>query len=222
MALLNIAILVLVVICVIGALLSLLNGLQERGSLSSAPYGVGRQESRRSMQVAFLRAGVFGIVALILLGVYGLRAIPEDMVSADPEPEATLSATATVEADVDATEPGAAPTTDIPASDDDESGTEVELPTATATGAAPTATATAEATPTITPTPEPSAVVNSEVGLYLRPEPGSTVELELLANGTQLLLLPERETVDDIEWQRVRAPSGNEGWVAVDFITYQQ
>lgn len=220
MALLNIAILVLVMICVIGALLSLLNGLQERGGLSSAPYGVGRQESRRSMQVAFLRAGVFGIVALILLGVYGLRALPEDMLSADPEPEATLSPTATVE--VEATEPVVVPSTDVPASDNGESETEVELPTATATDVAPTSTATAEATPTITPTSEPSAVVNSEVGLYLRPEPGSNVEVELLANGTQLLLLPERETVDDVEWQHVRAPSGNEGWVAVDFITYQQ
>jgi hypothetical protein len=220
MALLNIAILVLVVICVIGALLSLFNGLQERGSLGSAAYGVGRQESRRSMQVAFLRAGVFGIVALILLGVYGLRALPDDMLSADPEPEATLSPTATVEEE--ATEPVVAPATEVPASEDDESGTEIELPTATATNAAPTATATVAATPTITPTPEPSAVVNSEVGLYLRPEPGSSVEVELLANGTELLLLPERETVDDVEWQHVRAPSGNEGWVAVDFITYQQ
>ena len=29
------------------------------------------------------------------------------------------------------------------------------------------------------------------------------------------MLLPGRETVDDLEWQQVRSPSGLEGWVAL-------
>jgi SH3-like domain-containing protein len=36
-----------------------------------------------------------------------------------------------------------------------------------------------------------------------------------------LTLLPGRETVNGTEWQQVRAPSGNEGWVAVEFLNYQ-
>jgi hypothetical protein len=68
----------------------------------------------------------------------------------------------------------------------------------------------------------PTAIVDSEVGLYLRDAPGGTEEVELLPNGTVLILLDGQETVDGEEWQEVRAPSGNEGWVAVAFIEYQQ
>jgi SH3-like domain-containing protein len=96
----------------------------------------------------------------------------------------------------------------------------VTLPPAI-TSAAPTITPASTEAPTVTPTPMPSAVVNSEVGLYLRPEPGSDVELELLANGAVLELLEGRQTVDGVEWQQVRSAAGNEGWVAVEFITYQ-
>jgi SH3-like domain-containing protein len=36
-----------------------------------------------------------------------------------------------------------------------------------------------------------------------------------------LELLPDRQTVDDLEWQQVRTPAGNEGWVAAEFLIYQ-
>lgn len=220
MAWLNIAILLLGGICVIAAIVAILAGLQARGGITSAAYGVGRQESRRVMQVAFFRAAVFGILALILFGVYGLSAAPDDMLSTEPEPAATFDpeetattrptrATATVAVTETAEAPPPAAATTTPASTEQVPGE-------------PTATATVASTPTITPTSVPMAIVNSEVGLYLRPEPGSDLEVELLPNGTQLILLGEQETVDDVQWQQVRAPSGNEGWVAVEFITYQQ
>jgi hypothetical protein len=85
-----------------------------------------------------------------------------------------------------------------------------------------TETPAATATATITPTPEPSAIVTAPAGLYLRDVPGGTAELELLGEGTVLVLLPGRQTVDDLDWQEVRTPSGLEGWVAADFLDYQQ
>ncbi|MFW6042267.1 MAG: SH3 domain-containing protein [Chloroflexota bacterium] len=227
MALLNIAILLLGALFVIAAIVAVLSGLQARGSLPSAAYGVGKQETRRSMQVAFFRAAVFGILALILFGVYGLSLAPEDMLSTEPEPGATLALEAT--ATTPAAESTATPTATETAAQDviEEGDDQPPVETTDAATSAPqveaaTETPTVEATPTITPTPVPIAVVNSEVGLYLRPEPGSDGELELLADGTQLTLLGEQQTVEEVEWERVRAPSGNEGWVAVDFITYQQ
>jgi hypothetical protein len=66
-----------------------------------------------------------------------------------------------------------------------------------------------------------TAVVNSPNGLWLREAPGGTQEVELIPDGTVLILLPGLETVDGTEWQQVRTPAGNEGWVAVEFIIYQ-
>ena len=210
---LNIVILVLAILAALAALVSLAGALLTRNAISNASYGVARQESRRAMLVAFIRAAIIGVVALILFAVYGLSARPDNILSTDPQATSDLPATEPAQAD-DATptataSPAASATT--------ESAT---IPPAI-TSAAPTPTPNPTATPTITPTPEPSAIVNSEVGLYLRPEPGSTVELELLNNGAVLELMEGQETVDGVEWQQVRSASGNEGWVAVDFITYQ-
>jgi hypothetical protein len=45
--------------------------------------------------------------------------------------------------------------------------------------------------------------------------------VELIAHQTELELLQGRETADDIDWQQVRTPAGNEGWVAAEFLVYQ-
>lgn len=210
---LNILILILAILAALVALISLVGALVMRNSVANQPYGVGRQESRRTMLVAFIRAAVIGVVALILFAVYGLSARPDEMVSNGLEPTAASQPTQALEAsDATATATATLASTATAAS--------VTLPPAI-TGAASTATSSPTETPTITPTPVPSAVVNSEVGLYLRPEPGSTVELELLNNGAFLELLEGRETVDGVEWQQVRSTTGAEGWVAVEFITYQ-
>jgi hypothetical protein len=77
---------------------------------------------------------------------------------------------------------------------------------------------------TDTPTAEPvTATVISEAGVWLRAIPGTEGEqLEWVLEGTTLTLLPGLETADDLEWQQVRTPAGNEGWVAVPFIQYNQ
>lgn len=213
MSWLNLIVLALAILSALAAIVSLAGALLTRNAIRNEPYGVGRQESRRAMLVAFIRAAVLGVFALILFGVYGLNARPEDMMST--EPQATLDSS-----------PAASPTVDL----DTSTATPTAQPTATArtvtlppaiTSAAPTDTPGPTAAPTMTPTSVPSAIVNSEVGLYLRPEPGSTVELELLANGAVLELLDGQQTVEGVEWRQVRSASGNEGWVAVEFITYQ-
>jgi hypothetical protein len=44
--------------------------------------------------------------------------------------------------------------------------------------------------------------------------------LELIPDGTALILMEGVETVENQGWQQVRTPAGNEGWVAVEFIEY--
>ena len=177
---LNILILILAILAALAALISLVSALFMRNSVANQPYGVGRQESRRTMLVTFIRAGIIGVVALILFAVYGLSARPDDMLSGDLEPTAQTEPTQALEAS-DAT--ATATATQAPTM----TAVSVTLPPAI-TSAAPTTTSSPTETPTITPTAVPSAIVNSEVGLYLRPEPGSTVELELLNNGAFLEL----------------------------------
>lgn len=211
---LNLIILALAILSALAALISIGRALLTRNAIANEPYGVGRQQSRRAMLVAFIRGAVLGVFALILFGVYGLSAGPDDLLSTEPR--------ATVESDPagSATPETGAPATVAPTGEPTATARTVTLPPAI-TSAAPTNTPEPTEIPTATPTSVPSAIVNSEVGLYLRPEPGSTVELELLGNGAVLELLEGRETVDGAEWQQVRSATGNEGWVAVEFITYQ-
>jgi hypothetical protein len=213
LTLINLILLILAGASVLAAIISGLAGLGLRSRVASSAYGVGRQEMRRTMQVSFIRALGFALLALVFFAVYGLSARPEEMLSTEPEAELTpeppaasatpeLAVTNTVRA-VTSTPTTAAisPTANVPAV---------------------TTTPTHTPTPTITPTPEPSAVVIAPAGLYLRDVPGGTAELELVGEGTSLVLLPGRETVDDLEWQQVRTPGGLEGWVAADFLDYQQ
>ena len=205
MSWLNVALLVLAGIFVLAAVVSIAGALQARSRVANEPYGVGQQESRQTMQVAFVRTGVFAVLALIFFGVYGLSAAPDDVLSTEPGAAFTPPPTFT------ATVVTAAPSPTVTAT-----------PTAAVTTApTPTATLSPTETPTVTATPVPTAIVNSEVGLYLRDVPGGTAEVELLPFGMVLTLLPGRETVNGTEWQQVRAPSGNEGWVAVEFLNYQ-
>lgn len=150
------------------------------------------------------------MIGLILLGVFGLSLRPNDMLPGDEAftPQPTTTATLVV---IPPTATGTPPPTVAIVA------TEAPLPSPSPTNPLLVPTDL----PTATPTSVPSAIVNSEVGLYLREAPGGTQELELLVNGTVLILLPGRETVDGVEWQQVRTPTGNEGWVAVQFIVYQ-
>lgn len=207
----NIVIPVLGGIFIATAIISFLSGVRARSQSAHSAYSWGRQEARQTMQVAFLRSFGLLIIGLIILGVYGLAVLPEDMTMPDtlPTPTVTLTLPATLPiATASATATLTGP---------------IAMPSATSAPLLPSLTATIA--PTITPPPTltavPAAIVNSPVGLYLREAPGGLQEVELLANGAVLVLLPGRETVDGVEWQQVRTANGNEGWVAVQFIIYQ-
>lgn len=205
MTILNIVILVSAGLFAVITLISLLRGILLRSSIARSPYGVGRQERRKSMQIAFLRAVAFAVIALILFGVYGLSARPADMLSTEPEAGFTpLPTNTSTPAPATATATLSAATATLAAS-------------ATPTTLAATATATATVIPTITPTPLPTAVVIAPAGVYLRQTPNAEGELiEHLLEGAVVTLLPEEETVDDVVWRHVRIADGTEGWVAVE------
>jgi len=222
---LNTAAPIFIGVCVLGALYLLLRGFSHRGVPQSA-YGVARQEARHSMLSSFFGAFFLLVLGLIIFGVYGVFGFDlfaevsgsEPGVTLTPPPVQTATPTDT------AVEPVNNPPTTGPTN------TPVglqNLSTPTFTPEIPTETPTASLTPTPeTPTATSTsvvdtAVVNSPNGLWLREAPGGTQEVELIPDGTVLTVLPGRETIDDQEWQQVRTPSGNEGWVAVDFIIYQ-
>jgi len=200
---LNTVIPILAGICLIVALYFIAKGVRARVSVSEYAYGVQRQEARQSMAVAFARGFALLLVGLILLAIFGLSPRPQ-MAEAEPTAPALPSATFT-------SQPAA---TNTP--------TTLQQIVSTPTSPVPTATVGPTDTPEPTDTPVvPTAVVNSFNGLWLREAPGGTQELELIPNGTALTLLEGRETTDDLEWQQVRTPSGNEGWVAAEFLVYE-
>jgi hypothetical protein len=204
----NVVIPVLGGIAILVALFFIGRAFARRSQGQSQPYSVGRQVLRRSMQIDFIRGMAAALVGLLLFTVSGLGDVmgtavsqPETertpVVEMQPESEATPTATTTIHT--------ATPTL-----------------TATPTVSEPTATPTDIPSPTATPEPVPeTAVVQSGVGVWLRSNPSSDAEqLEWLLDGTVLTLLPGYQAGDEFEWQEVRAPSGQEGWVAVEFIIY--
>jgi hypothetical protein len=165
------------------------------------------------MQISFLRAAFLVILVLILLGIYGLTPGDEPL-ETEAAATPTMAATATAsEATAVAT---ATPVTATPVRLEATASAEAGEPTLTVTSA-PTSTTPAQ----VTATPA-AAVVNSPNGLWLREAPAGTQEVALIAHETVLELLPGRETVGDLEWQQVITPSGDEGWVAVEFLIYQE
>lgn len=211
---LNIAIPVLASLSILATIFYLVRAIRERGTSSRAAYGVGRQEARQSMQVDAVRGVAALLVGLILFAVYGLSPLPEE----------TIVPTAVSTPPTDSTEVVAPTATARPLPT--ATITAVSIPTtilATPTDSVPLATAT-QPPPTETATPQqPTATVSSEVGVYLRATPSTTGEqLAWLLQGTILVLMEGQQTAEGFTWQQVRAPDGKEGWVAVDFITYNQ
>ena len=192
-----------------------------RSHSSRAVYGVEQQRARQLMQVNLIWGITLLVIGLIFWGVSGLSFGPVEAESlAEPTPQPTNPLATAV-----ATQPLES-TPLIQA-------TETLAPLATiALSATPTTEIAAPATPTplIAPTTAPvvtdtpaqnTAVVNSGVGVWLRSIPSTEGEqLEWVLDGTILLLLPGKQTADEFEWQQVRTPTGLEGWVAVDFIIY--
>jgi len=203
----------------------LLRGLQFRSRSSHASYGVAQQDARRAMQTDFVRGIAAGFVGLILLGVVGLSPSPaaEDFVTTEPPPtRAIISSTNTPTSTP--TSPSLVnspiPPTEIATQELLIQGSPTFEPTSTPVE--PTSTITPE--PALTDTPKPlTATVNSGVGVWLRRTPGVDGEqVEWVLDGTVLTLLPGVETADEFEWQQVITPEGNEGWVAIPFILYNE
>jgi hypothetical protein len=204
---------VLAGIVLLAAFYFIARGFVQRAQRTRQPYGVGQQEIRRAMQVDFIRGFAAAIVGLLLLLASGLGSLTQSAVSSPAEaPTQVIENGPGSEPDGMAT---STPTVVVTA-------TSTPTITPTATPAEPTVTPTMTATPTATPQPEPeTAVVQSGVGIWLRSAPSSDSEqLEWLLDGTVLTLLPGFEVGAEFEWQEVRAPSGQEGWVAAEFIIY--
>jgi hypothetical protein len=204
-AVLNIGIPVLAGATILAALLFVWRGIKARSHLARHAYGVGRQEARQAMQVDFVRAVAAFFVSLILLGVFGLSPRPAEILPTPTPPSSTiLTPTAT-----------ALPTV---------TATRQVVPTLEPSPTGPSVTETPTAMPTATATAAPqTATVSSGVGVWLRAAATTEAEqLEWLLDGTVLTLLPGRQSAEGFEWQQVRTPAGNEGWVAVDFIVYDQ
>ena len=197
---------ILALIGLVAAFYFVLRGLGQRRRVSRQTYSVGQVELRREVKKDFLYAIVVAVAGAILLGVWGIL-----LATGAAIPEIPPTSTAT------ATKPVATATLSV----EETTPTPELLPTTVATNTAvPTPTATS--IPTLTPTPEPlTATVSSGVGVWLRAIPSPDGEqIEWVLDGTQVILLSGFETGEQFEWQQVRTPSGNEGWVAVPFIQY--
>jgi hypothetical protein len=216
MTIVEIVLLILIVVGGVASLFLFLRGLFMRSSQASKPYGVARQEARHEMQVNFLRGGFVLVLTLILLGIYGLTP-GQGPASTQDTATPPVAGTAVERAPDQGTRPTTGPSAIRPSATPPTATQPVVIQT---TEVVLTATVAPTATTTETPTTA-SAVVNSPNGLWLREAPGGSQQLELIAHETTLVLLPGRETADDLEWQQVRTPAGNEGWVAVDFLTFQ-
>jgi hypothetical protein len=205
----NVILPVLAAGAVLTALFFIGRALVQRSQRMRQPYGVGQQEIRRSMQIDFIRGFAAAIVGLLLLLASGLGELAG---SATSEPSVVpTSVVEQLPAETEEPTPTPSPSS-------------TRTPTHTPEPAEPTVTPTTTmaATPTETPQPEPeTAVVQSGVGVWLRSAPSPDSEqLEWLLDGTVLTLLDGFVVGDDFEWQEVRAPSGQDGWVAVEFIIY--
>jgi hypothetical protein len=83
------------------------------------------------------------------------------------------------------------------------------------------------ALPSVTPEPPPPAAPQffvvtgtSGQGLFLRPQPSiEGAPLTTLPDGTRVEQIGDDVPGGDYVWRQVRAPDGQEGYVAVDFLT---
>lgn len=82
-------------------------------------------------------------------------------------------------------------------------------------------TATKPPIETVFPAPVSKfALVVSESGVVVRESPSTQAAIiTYISNGLQVTLLGEKITEQDLEWEKVIAPDGKEGWVAARFLS---
>ncbi|RMH01077.1 MAG: SH3 domain-containing protein [Chloroflexi bacterium] len=208
---LGIAARVLAGISLVAGVFFVFRAIRDRAQSARAPYDVGRQEARLAMYTDLARGGAAFFVGLILFAIVSLVSAPAQITGVEGgEPTEVATETAVPLITTVVISPTNTPfilPTNTP-----------QLPTATTLPPTPTIV------PTDTPPPAPpTATVSSGVGVWLRSAPGTSAQqLEWLLDGTVVTLLPGRETADEFEWQQVRAPSGQEGWVAAEFLVVNQ
>ena len=84
--------------------------------------------------------------------------------------------------------------------------------------AKPSPTAPAKPTEIVEPIIK-QATVNSESGVVVREAPStSAVIVTYINNGQRVTLLDEQANADGMDWERVIAPDGKEGWVGARFL----
>jgi hypothetical protein len=210
----------------IGILVAIFFGLRAlatRLQASKQAYGVGQLEAKRSMQKDLIWATMALVVGLIFLGIYALLPKGDEMAQPEPEqtpaPEMTVESVETEMAPANETDASTGSAQSVPEATN--SPTPVPFPESQVT-VLPTNPPAPSPTSIPTATPEPelqTAVVASGVGVYLRQDPSTTApDIEWLLDGTQLVVLPDRQDADGYTWVLVRTSGGNEGWVATDFI----
>jgi hypothetical protein len=164
------------------------------------------------MQISLSRAAFFFLLALIVIAIYGLLPGEEEIgTDVAPIPESTSAPSVpTVEIiNVSPTEP---PTAGIATATPDVTEELIQEETSTPQPAQ-TSTIASQAN---------TAVVNSVNGLWLRSDPDpESDQIELIPNETLLIVLRRSEPAEQPEWQQVRAPSGSEGWVFIEYLVYQ-
>lgn len=207
----------LALISLVAAFYFLLQAWGRRRRVGNQAYSVGQVEMRRAMKIGFLRAVAVAVVGVFLLVAWGILLSlgdPEPATGEEITPSSSPIPTSVTPVDGSFSEMPSSPTPTMAAT-----ATPTLTPTPTIT-----VTATMAPTPTITPTPlPPTATVSSGVGVWLRATPGTDGDqLEWVLDGTIVLLLPGLETGAEFTWQQVRTPAGNEGWVAVPFIQYNE
>ena len=189
---------------------------------SHETYSVGQQRARQAMQVNIVWSIMLLIISLILFGVSGLSFGPveaeQPMFTATDTPllenTVEVETTTAVAPTTPTTTPTLAPLVTV------DLGT---TPVPTAVSAPPTLTPLAPPSPTTTTAGPTTAVVSSGVGVWLRATPGTSGEqLEWLLDGTVLTVLVPRQQADGLEWQQVLTVDGIQGWVAVDYILYNE
>lgn len=84
--------------------------------------------------------------------------------------------------------------------------------------AKPSPTALAKPTETAEPVIK-QAIINSESGVVVRESPStSALIITYINNGQRVTLLDEQANADGMDWERVIAPDGKEGWVGARFL----
>lgn len=202
----NIVLIALATLAMIGALVYAVRGISSNSRAQREKYNVGQVEVKRASQVSLVRALSLFVIGLIFLGLFAVQPILTRAV-AGIRPVATPTEIATVTPESTATDivPIIQPTVEI---------------ISTSPPPSPSPEVTVPPTATTEPT---TAVVSSGVGVWLRGSPSTSGEqLEWLLDGSIVTLLGGLETADDLVWQQVRTESGDEGWVASDYLTLNE